>query len=150
YALTDVFKDRHDDCRQHANKVAKEEKIKSLGNKVDVSDDRCFIGFDAYEKVIACCDYIMLATPPGFRPIHLAAAVAAGKNIFTEKPVATDATGIRKVLDAYEESKKANLAIVAGTQRRHQKGYIDTLKRVHDGAIGDLVGGQFYWNQNIL
>ena len=147
YALADVFKDRLDDCRQHANKVAKEEKIKSLGNKVDVSDDRCFIGFDAYEKVIACCDYIMLATPPGFRPIHLAAAVAAGKNIFTEKPVATDATGIRKVLAAYDEARKKKLCIVAGTQRRHQAHYLETLKQLHDGAIGEITGGRCYWNQ---
>ncbi len=81
---------------------------------------------------------VILATPPGFRPIHLEAAVKAGKNIFCEKPVAVDATGIRKCYALVEESKKKNIAIVAGTQRRHQKGYIETMKMVHDGAIGDI------------
>ena len=73
--------------------------------------------------------------------MHLEAAVAAGKNIFTEKPVAVDGPGIRKVLAAYEEAKKKNLGIVAGTQRRHQTGYLETMKRIHDGAIGDIVVG---------
>jgi myo-inositol 2-dehydrogenase/D-chiro-inositol 1-dehydrogenase len=148
YALGDVFRDRLDDCRNNMNKFAKDEKVKALGNTVDVSDERCFIGFDAYEKVIACCDYIMLATPPGFRPIHLAAAIAAGKNVFTEKPVATDATGIRKVLAAYEEAEKKRLCIVAGTQRRHQKHYLETMKKLkEEGAIGEVTGGRCYWNQ---
>ena len=84
---------------------------------------------------------LILATPPGFRPLHLAAAVAAGKHIFTEKPVAVDGPGIRTVLDGYEEAKTKNLAIVAGTQRRHQAGYLETMKRIHDGAIGDIIVG---------
>src|SRR5207237_1219742 len=79
------------------------------------------------------------AGPPGFRPLHIAAVVAAGKNLFTEKPVAVDPAGIRKVLGAYEDSVKKNLCIVAGTQRRHQLAYLETMKRVHDGAIGDIV-----------
>src|SRR5260370_23196 len=78
------------------------------------------------------------------------AAGDAKRNIFTEKPVGTDAPGIRKVLDAADIAKKSNLAVVAGTQRRHQKGYLETLKRVKDGEIGDLVGGRFYWNQGLL
>jgi predicted dehydrogenase len=152
-AMADAFQDHLDGSRNKLMNLERDvaEKVKSLGNKVDVSKDHCFVGLDAYEKLLKTdVNYVILATPPGFRPIHLHAAVAAKKNIFTEKPVATDTAGIRKVLDAYEDAKKANLAIVAGTQRRHQKGYIDTLKRVHDGTIGDLVGGQFYWNQNIL
>lgn len=117
--------------------------------KVDVKD-RVFVGLDAYEKVIKECDLVLLATPPGFRPIHIAAAVAAGKHIFTEKPVGVDGPGIRKVLDAYEDAKKKKLKIVAGTQRRHQTSYLESMKRVHGGEIGEIVGGQCYWNQGGL
>jgi predicted dehydrogenase len=120
-----------------------------LGNSVDLPEDRCFAGLDAYEKVInSDANYIILATPPGFRPLHLQAAVAAGKNIFTEKPVGTDIAGIRKVLAAYEEAQKKGLHIAAGTQRRHQLGYVETMKRIHDGAIGDLTAMRAYWNGN--
>jgi predicted dehydrogenase len=89
---------------------------------------------------------VILATSPGFRPLHLEAAVAAGKNIFTEKPVATDAPGIRSCLKTYEEAIARKLAIAAGTQRRHQAPYIETIKRIHDGAIGDIVAARGYWN----
>jgi myo-inositol 2-dehydrogenase / D-chiro-inositol 1-dehydrogenase len=152
HALGDAFEDRAKSCRQTLVNTAKEDKkINELGNKVDLSDDRVFVGLDAYKKVLdSGVNYIILATPPGFRPIHLEAAVEAGKNIFTEKPVAVDGTGIRKVLGAYESSLKKGLAIAAGTQRRHQLGYLETMKRVHDGAIGDLVGGRCYWCQGIL
>src|SRR5690606_9336175 len=103
-------------------------------------------------KVLASgVDLVILATPPGFRPTHLAAAVAAGKHIFTEKPVAVDAAGIRSVLATYEAAKQKNLAIVAGTQRRHQVEYIEAIKRIHDGAIGkEIVSGQVFWNQGGL
>jgi predicted dehydrogenase len=147
-ALGDVFEDRLKGLHKRITHfAANDEKVKELGNSVDLPEDRCFLGFDAYEKVIANSDYVMLATPPGFRPIHIEAVVAAGKNLFTEKPVATDATGIRKVLAAYEEANKKKLCIVAGTQRRHQAGYLETLKRIHEGAIGDITGGRCYWNQ---
>jgi myo-inositol 2-dehydrogenase / D-chiro-inositol 1-dehydrogenase len=147
-ALGDVFDDHLQALRKRITETASsDDEVKKLGNSVDLPDDRCFVGFDAYEKVIQNCDYVMLATPPGFRPIHIAAVVAAGKNLFTEKPVGTDATGIRKVLAAYDEAKKKNLCIVAGTQRRHQAGYLETLKRIHDGAIGDITSGRAYWNQ---
>ena len=109
--------------------------------------DAPFVGFDAYQKVIDCCDLVILATPPGFRPQHIEAVIKAGKNLFTEKPVAVDGTGIRKVLAAYEEAKTKNLAVVAGTQRRHQAPYLESLKMIHDGAIGDLVTARVYWNQ---
>jgi myo-inositol 2-dehydrogenase / D-chiro-inositol 1-dehydrogenase len=149
-ALADAFKDRADGCRGRLEDLAKTDEIKNLGNSVDVGD-RVFVGLDAYQKLLKCdVNYVILATPPGFRPVHLQAAVAAGKNIFTEKPVSVDGPGIRKVLDAYEDAKKKNLAIVAGTQRRHQLGYVETMKQIHDGAIGDLVGGRGYWNQGIL
>jgi len=144
YALADVFEDHLSNCRESLrnNPLCKD--------KFDVSDDRCFIGFDAFQKVIDCCDIVMLATPPGFRPQHLEAAVKAGRHIFTEKPVAVDGTGFRKVMAAYDEAKERRLAIVAGTQRRHQAGYIESMKRIHEGAIGEVVSGQVYWNQGAI
>jgi myo-inositol 2-dehydrogenase/D-chiro-inositol 1-dehydrogenase len=150
HALGDVFQFQVDGTRNRLTQLAEKDEIKQKDNQVDV-ENRCFSGLDAYKQVIESgVHYIILATSPGFRPIHLQAAVAAGKNIFTEKPVGVDGPGIRKVLEAYEEAKKKGLHIVAGTQRRHQLPYLETMKRIHDGAIGDLVGGQFYWMQNIL
>jgi predicted dehydrogenase len=141
HAMGDVFADHLKNCRERLkdNEACKE--------KFDVSDDRCFIGFDAYQKVIDCCDLVMLATPPGFRPQHIEATIKAGKQLFTEKPVAVDGTGIRKVLDAYEQARKKGLSVVAGTQRRHQAGYLECLKRIHEGVLGDIVGARVYWNQ---
>lgn len=144
HALADVFEDRLNNCR---DRLKNGEHSK---DKYDISDDRCFVGLDGYKKVIEACDLIILATPPGFRPQHIEATVKAGKHLFAEKPVAVDGTGIRKVLAAYEEAKKKDLHIVVGTQRHHQPGYIESLKRIHDGAIGDIVGGQVYWNQGAI
>ena len=119
---------------------------KQFPDRVDVSD-RVFTGLDGYKKLLASgVDLVILATPPGFRPYHLEAAVGAGKHIFCEKPVAVDAPGIRKCLALVEESKKKNLAIVAGTQRRHQAGYIETVKRIKDGGIGDITSARCAWN----
>ncbi|HMC64910.1 MAG TPA: Gfo/Idh/MocA family oxidoreductase [Gemmataceae bacterium] len=147
-AIGDVFKFRTDGCRKRLLELAETDAVKKLGNKADVPEERCFVGLDAYEKVInSGANYIILATPPGFRPLHLQAAVAAKKHIFTEKPVGVDGPGIRKVLAAYEDAKKNGLGIAAGTQRRHQLGYLETMKRIHDGAIGDLVALRAYWNQ---
>jgi predicted dehydrogenase len=95
-------------------------------------------------------DLVILATPPGFRPAHLAAAVAAGKHIFTEKPVAVDTAGVRSVLATYEAARQKNLAIVAGTQRRHQAEYLEAIQRIQDGAIGQVLSGQVFWNQGGL
>jgi predicted dehydrogenase len=151
-ALGDAFEDRLKGCLAELKKQeGRDKKIKELGNKVDVPEDRRFVGLDAYQKVLdSGVNYVILATPPGFRPIHLDAAVKKGVTIFTEKPVATDGTGIRKVLGAYEEAKKKGLGIVAGTQRRHQLGYVETMKRIHEGVLGDVVAGRCYWNQGIL
>src|SRR5829696_2856118 len=142
-AMADAFADRLTPSRTQLRE--------KFAASIDVPDDRMFTGFDAYQKVIASdVNYIILATPPGFRPIHLEAAVAAGKNIFTEKPVAVDGPGIRMVLDVYEKARAKGLAIAAGTQRRHQTGYIETMKRIHDGAIGEITSARCYWNQGAL
>jgi predicted dehydrogenase len=120
--------------------------LKSFGDRVDLGD-RAFSGLDAYHKVLKCdLDYVILATPPGFRPIQLEAAVKAKKNIFCEKPVAVDAPGIRTVLSLVDQVTANKTALVAGTQRRHQAGYLETVKRIHDGEIGDVVAGRCSWN----
>ena len=151
-AMGDVFKDKLESSRARLRDAAQtKEEIKRLGNRVNVPDERCFLGLDAFQKVLdSGINYVILATPPGFRPVHLAAAVAAGKNIFTEKPVAVDGTGIRKVFATHDESKSKNLGIAAGTQRRHQAGYIKTIQGVHDGLIGDIITARCYWNQGSL
>ncbi len=141
HAMGDVFADHLKNCRESSQNNSK------CKDKFDVADDRCFVGFDAYKMVIDCCDLVILATPPGFRPQHIEATIKAGKQLFSEKPVAVDGTGIRKVLAAYDEANKKGLSVVTGTQRRHQASYLESLKRIHDGAIGDLVGGRVYWNQ---
>ncbi|MEW5977507.1 MAG: Gfo/Idh/MocA family oxidoreductase [Acidobacteriota bacterium] len=142
-AVGDAFKDRVEDGL---------EKLKTMhADKVEVPTERRFVGFDAYKRVIAAdVNYVILATPPGFRPEHLRAAIAAGKNIFTEKPVAVDGPGVRLCLKLYEEAKSKGIAIAAGTQRRHQAGYIETLKQIQDGAIGEIVSARCYWNQGGL
>jgi myo-inositol 2-dehydrogenase/D-chiro-inositol 1-dehydrogenase len=121
----------------------------ALGDRADerVSVDQKFIGFDAYKQMVAAdIDLVILATPPGFRPIHFEAAVAAGKNVFMEKPVATDAPGVRKVLAAVKAAKEKNLKVGVGLQRHHQAPYIETIDRIRDGAIGDVVAMRCYWN----
>jgi predicted dehydrogenase len=150
HALGDVFKFQADGASGRIRNFAEKPEVQQLGNTVEV-EGRVFSGLDAYKQVIdSGANYIILATTPGFRPIHLQAAVAAGKNIFTEKPVGVDGPGIRKVLDAHEEAKKKGLHIAAGTQRRHDPRYIETIKRVHDGEIGEVVGGRGFWMQGIL
>jgi myo-inositol 2-dehydrogenase/D-chiro-inositol 1-dehydrogenase len=112
-----------------------------------VPTNKCFSGFDSYLKALEVpgVNYAILATPPGFRPAHFTAAVAAGKNIFTEKPVAVDGPGVRIMYAAGEEAKKKGLKVAAGTQRRHHAGYIETIKRIHEGAIGDVTDFRAYW-----
>ena len=115
-------------------------------DRVDVGT-RVFSGLDGAKQVIdSGVDLVILATPPGFRPYHLELAINAGKNVFTEKPVAVDGPGIRKCLELAEVAKKKGLAIAAGTQRRHQAGYIETIKQIKDCAIGELVAGRCSWN----
>ncbi|MCP4709091.1 MAG: Gfo/Idh/MocA family oxidoreductase [Planctomycetes bacterium] len=142
-ALGDLVPDRVESCLGTLKR--------RLGDSCKVTPGTCFTGFNAFKDVIASdIDMVILATPPGFRPEHLAAAVDAGKHVFTEKPVAVDPVGIRSVIASAEKAKEKGLAIVAGTQRRHQKHYLEVMKRLQDGAIGDVVGGQCYWNQGGL
>ena len=120
---------------------------RATGDACKVTEETTFVGFDAYKKVIdSGIDLVIIATPPGFRPIHFEYAVEKGKNIFAEKPVATDAAGIRKFLAAAAEAKKKNLKVGIGLQRHHQAPYIDTVKRIQDGALGELILMRAYWN----
>jgi len=137
-AMADVFKDRMEQSLKEIGAKHKE--------KVEVSDDNKFIGFDAYKKAIASADVVILATPPGFRPMQFEEAVRQGKHVFTEKPVATDAPGVRRFLAAAEEAKRKNLKVGVGLQRHHQAGYLETMKRLHGGEIGDIVSMRCYWN----
>lgn len=125
---------------------------KEFPDRVKVPADRRFTGFDNYLKVCACPDVnlVVTAAPPGFRPIHLAAAVAAGKHVFMEKPVAVDPVGVRSVIASSDLAKQKRLAIVAGTQRRHQRRYVEMMARIRDGQIGEVVAAQCYWNQGDL
>ena len=147
-ALGDLFPEAVTKCRAE---LAKAVEGSNLAAKYKVTDERCFSGFDAYQKVLASgIDLVILATPPAFRPIHLAAAVDAGKHVFAEKPVAVDPAGIRSVLATYEKARQKKLGIGVGTQRRHQAEYVATVRRIHDGAIGDVMSGQVFWNQGGL
>ncbi len=142
-AMGDLMPDRLASARR---RLAEE-----LGQAYAVDDDHAFTGFDAYRGVIESdIDLVIFATPPFFRPLHLAAAVEAGRHVFMEKPVAVDPAGVRSVLASSDLAKQKGLAIVSGTQRRHDPKYVETLRRIHDGAIGDVISGQVYWNQGGL
>ncbi len=120
------------------------------GERFGVPAERCFSGFDAYMKALEVpgVNYAILAAPPGFRPAHFKACIEADKHVFMEKPVASDAPGCRIMYAAGEQAKQKGLKVAAGTQRRHQAGYIETIKRIQDGAIGDIVTLHSYWVNN--
>jgi predicted dehydrogenase len=116
-------------------------------SRVDVPPERQFVGLDAYQSAIdSGADLVILATPPGFRPLHFESCVKAGKHIFMEKPVAVDAPGVRRVLAANEEAKKKNLMVAVGLQRQHDPRYKETVARIKDGEIGDIFATRVYWN----
>lgn len=143
-AVADAFKNKAEEA---ARTFTKGKNYLPFAKQIKVTPETTFGGLDAYEKLLKCdVDLVILATPPGFRPVHLDAAIKAGKHIFCEKPVCVDATGARKCYTLAEEAKKKNLAIVAGTQRRHQKGYLETIKKINDGAIGEIVSARCSWN----
>jgi len=114
-------------------------KIQRIGDRVKVEQAKQFLGLDAFQKVIdGGVDVVLLATPPGFRPIHLAAVVAANKHVFCEKPISTDGPGVRSVLETSDRAKQKNLSLVAGFCWRYSNMIQDTFKQVEDGAIGKL------------
>lgn len=138
-AMADAFRDRLDSSLGHLQG--------EFGDKVDVPEERRFHGFDAYRKAIDCdVDLVVMATPPGFRPIHFAYAVEKDRHVFMEKPVAVDAPGVRAVLETAAIADAKGLKVGVGLQRHHQAHYLETVRRIRDGAIGDLVLLRVYWN----
>ncbi len=134
-AMGDLFKDRIDRSRRTLKG--------RLGEKIKVTQDTCFVGWDAYKRVLSCdVDMVILTEPPHFRPGHLKAAIRAGKHVFMEKPVAVDPVGVRSVIASSELADRKRLTIVAGTQMRRISHLVEGIKSIHDGAIGELVGGQ--------
>jgi predicted dehydrogenase len=132
-AMGDAFEDR-----LHKS-LATLEKDDKIAGKLDVKPDHRFVGFDAYKQVLASgVDVVLLTTPPGFRPLHLRAAVEAGKHVFAEKPVAVDSPGVRSVLATCELAKKKGLSIVSGLCLRYDSGFRETVRRLHDGAVGKI------------
>jgi len=139
YAVADVF----------ANNITAG--LRGLGgkfkDKIDVPQDRQFVGIDAYQQLLESdVDVVLMASPPGFRPVHFEAAVKAGKHVFMEKPVAVDPAGVRRIVAANVIAKEKNLAVTVGLQRRHERRYQETIKRLQDGAIGDINLTRAYWN----
>lgn len=140
-AVGDVFADRMESTLEQAKT--------EHGDKVLVNEDTSYIGLDAYKSVMdSDADLVILATPPGFRPLHFAAAIEAGKHVFMEKPVAVDAPGIRKVLEYGKVASEKNLLVQVGLQRRHERAYRETIDELQNGIIGDLLFSRVYWNSN--
>lgn len=142
-AMADVFEDRV--------KSNIDNQKSRFPDRVDVPEERQFVGFDAYRKLLDLdLTYVIFATPPYFRPQMVEAAVQSGKHVFMEKPVAVDPPGCRRIMAAGQVAKSKGLSIVTGTQRHHEAPYLECLERVREGAIGEIVGGQVYWNQGQL
>jgi len=141
-AVADLFEDKAKGAMNHFSKIGDPK----LEGKVGIKPDHCFWGIDSYKKILKTdIDVLVHGTLPYCRPQHVAAAIDAGKHVFTEKPAGVDPAGIRVFLAAAEKAKEKKLSLVAGTQRRHQKEYVETIQKIHDGAIGDVVAMRAYW-----
>ncbi|MDH5399644.1 MAG: Gfo/Idh/MocA family oxidoreductase [Cyclobacteriaceae bacterium] len=138
-AMADAFQDRLDNCYDALSKVFDKKRL-------NVKDDHKFTGFGGYKQAIDLADVVILTTPPGWRPEHFEYAVNQGKHVFIEKPVATDAPGVRRVLAAAKKAKEKKLNVVAGLQRHYQDNYREIYKRLQAGEIGEIRAGQVYWN----
>ena len=137
-ALADVFEDKVWDCR---NKLGKQ--------RVEVPEANCFWGFDSYKSLLEVdLDIVILATPPHFRPAHFDACVQAKKHVFMEKPVCVDPVGARQIMATSKKAENMGLSVVTGTQRRHQRDYLETYKQVALGAIGEIVSAKAWWLQS--
>jgi predicted dehydrogenase len=145
-AMGDLFKERIDTCLRTLRRQPSENSRQALNvrDKVNITDDMCFVGWDAYKKVLALnqVDLVILTEIPHFRAQHLRAAIEAGKHVFMEKPVAVDPVGVRSVIESSEMADTKGLTILAGTQMRRISHLVEGIKSIHDGSIGELVGGQ--------
>src|SRR5687768_13071309 len=146
-AMADAFRDRIDKCYKSLTTEKNEEgSSRNIKNRIDVPEERKYTGFDAYKKAISHADVVILATPPGFRPIHFEEAIAMGKHVFMEKPVATDPAGIKKVLDAAEIAKQKKLNVIVGLQRHYQDSYRALYAKKN--LIGEITSAQAWWNND--
>jgi len=142
-AMADAFQDRLDAARKNL--------VDENGDAAKVKDDHCFVGLDAYKQLLQTdINYAILATPPGFRATHIRAAIDAGKNIFAEKPVAVDAAAVRSCIAMADDVAKKGISMVAGTQYRHFQPYMQSMQRLHDGAIGKVTHARAYYNTTEL
>lgn len=141
-ALGDIFPE----------KVAGTRKMLSEKYNIEVPEENCFDGFDAYKKVIdAGVDVVIVATPPVFRPEHFRYATEKNVHSFLEKPIAVDSVGYRLIMATAKQATAKGLSVVTGTQRHHQRPYVESYKKiVQEGVIGEITGGNVYWNQNML
>jgi predicted dehydrogenase len=138
-AMGDLFEDR---LKESLDKLKKDVPV-----ALKVTPDKCFVGFDAYQKVVQSdVHMVLLTTPPHWRAQHFRAAVQAGKHVFMEKPAGVDPKAICSMIETARLAEKKRLSVVAGTQRRHSKKYQEIIRRIHDGQIGEIVAGQGYWN----
>jgi len=145
-ALADLLPERLRSCVGHLTND------EDFAGRIDVTAESCHEGFDGFRRLLERPDVqvVIIAGPPGFRPMHIEAAVAAGKHIFAEKPVAVDPVGVRRVIAAADEADRKGLRFVAGTQRRHERSYRAAMARLADGQIGDVISARCYWNQGGL
>ena len=139
-AMADAFKDRI----ENSLKSIKENVEGSI--KIKIKEKNIFVGFDAYKKAIDLADVVILTTPPGFRPYHFEYAISQDKHVFMEKPLATDPVGVRKVLSVAKIAKQKKLNVVVGLQRHYESKYLDFKNKIDNGLIGEIRGGQVYWN----
>jgi len=140
-ALGDVFADRLENVR----KTLKEKRGQ------EVPAENCFVGFDAYKKVIdSGIDMVILTTPPVFRPVHFQYATEKGVHSFLEKPISVDAKGYRMIMATAKQAEAKGLCVVTGTQRHHQRPYVASYQKIQEGMIGEITGGNVYWNQSML
>jgi predicted dehydrogenase len=141
-AMADAFGDRLEGSLKELQRNT------ALAAAIDVPQERRFVGFDGYKQAIALADVVILTTPPGFRPIHFEEAIAQGKHVFMEKPVATDPAGIQKVLATAAIAKQKKLNVVVGLQRHYQTSYREVMKRLKNGMVGDIVSASAWWNND--
>lgn len=140
-ALGDTFKEQVD------NLAAKLKKDKNI----DIPESSRFVGLDAYKQVIdSGVDVVIIATPPLFRPEHFKYATEKGKHSFLEKPICVDPAGYRTIVATARVAQSKKLSVVTGTQRHHQRNYVESYKKIMEGAIGEITGGAVYWNQSML
>ena len=140
-ALGDVFADRMGGLQRDLNN----------NHGQNIPDDKCFLGFESYKQVVdAGVDMVILATPPAFRPVHFQYATQKGKHSFMEKPIAVDAKGYRTIMASAKQAQAKNLSVVTGTQRHHERRYVEANKQIQAGLIGEITGGNVYWNQGKL